>query len=84
MNTQNPPKKDSPPVCKHGNPYFCGMCDAEQAPKCRHGNAFYCGFCFQETGEGRVASEKEARDLLPAGTPGNGISQILQGARRRP
>lgn len=29
--------------CKHGNPHYCGICEAEAAPHCVHGNPFCCG-----------------------------------------
>ena len=31
--------------CKHGNAFYCGLCEADKAPRCEHGNAFYCGLC---------------------------------------
>lgn len=54
-------RMNTPEKCKHGNPYFCGLCRAEKAPKCKHGNPFYCGFCLAETGDGRVASMEPAK-----------------------
>ncbi len=36
-------------LCEHGEPYFCGLCDADAEQKagrtCEHGNAWYCGWC---------------------------------------
>jgi hypothetical protein len=64
-------------TCKHGNPFYCGRCEAESAPKCIHGNPFYCVWCGTVLTEGQctphtsspAADEREKQARRPVAQP---------------